>query len=65
LKLYNPELLDKKRMIAITKSDIIEEEMMKEMAKEIKFDCPYLFISAVSGFGLERLKDQLWSLIND
>jgi GTPase len=64
LKLYNPELLDKKRMVALSKSDILDDQMIKEMTTEIKLDVPYIFISAVSGLGLEKMKDMLWSMIN-
>jgi GTPase len=64
LKLYNPELLDKKRMVALSKSDILDDQMIKEMTAEIKLDVPYIFISAVSGLGLEKMKDMLWSMIN-
>jgi GTPase len=65
LKLYNPELLDKKRMVALSKSDILDDQMVKEMNAEIKLDVPYIFISAVSGLGLEKMKDMLWGMIND
>ncbi len=65
LKLYNPELLDKKRIIALSKSDILDDQMVKEMSKEITLDVPYVFISAVSGLGLEKLKDLLWPLISE
>jgi GTPase len=64
LKLYNPELLDKKRIIALSKSDILDDQMIKEMASELKLDVPYIFISAVSGLGLEKMKDMLWQLVS-
>jgi GTPase len=65
LKLYNPELLDKKRMIALSKSDILDDQMIKEMESELKLDVPYVFISAVSGLGLEKMKDMLWAMVNE
>jgi GTPase len=65
LTLYNPELLDKKRMLALTKSDILDEQMMEEMAKELNLDIPYIFISSVSGLGLTQMKDKLWDMINE
>jgi len=64
LKLYNPELLDKKRVIAISKSDMLDDELMDEIREEITIT-PYIFISSVSGFGINRLKDMLWGAMTD
>ncbi|ERM84874.1 GTPase CgtA [Rhodonellum psychrophilum GCM71 = DSM 17998] len=64
LEKYNPELLDKKRILAISKTDMLDEELMKEMEAEIPKDLPYIFISAVSQYNLEKLKDLLWQAIN-
>ena len=64
LKLYNPELLDKKRVLAITKSDMLDEELMEEIRGGINVT-PYIFISSVSGFGIKRLKDLLWKSMTD
>lgn len=64
LRLYNPELLDKKMLLAISKADMLDEIMMAQMAKEIDVPMPYLFISGVSGFGLDALKDKIWEMIN-
>ena len=61
---YNPELLDKKRLLAITKSDLLDEELMDEIRDSISIN-PYIFISSVSGFGIGRLKDLLWRLLNE
>lgn len=63
LQLYNPELLDKDRLLALTKADLIDNELMKEMKLELP-DLPYVFISSVTGFGIQTLKDKLWSLLN-
>ncbi len=63
LRLYNPELLDKKRMLAITKSDLLDNELVKEMRKEMP-PLPYVFISSFTGMGIRELKDKLWSLLN-
>ncbi|RFN58694.1 GTPase ObgE [Marixanthomonas ophiurae] len=67
LKRYNPELLDKERLIAISKSDMLDEELKGELKaqldKEFK-DLPYLFISSVAQQGLTELKDQLWKMLN-
>ncbi len=68
LRKYNPELLDKHRLVAISKSDLLDEELMEEMGRELDRDfgeVPYLFISSVSGFGLTKLKDRLWKLLNE
>ena len=68
LEEYNPELLDKKRRIAISKSDMLDEELTAALNAELKeglAEVPYLFISSVSGKGIQALKDQLWSMIND
>jgi GTP-binding protein len=68
LRRYNPELLDKERLVAISKSDMLDEELMGEMKIELDkdfADIPYLFISSVSQFGIQELKDRLWVLLND
>lgn len=57
--LYNPELLDKKRVLAISKSDLLDDELMKEVRKELP-ELPRVFISAITGVGLTTLKDMLW-----
>ena len=63
LKAYNPELLDKKRLLAITKSDIIDTEMENQMRKEIPEGLDYVFVSAVAQRNLDVLKDKLWNLL--
>lgn len=68
LKKYNPELLDKSRLIAISKSDLLDEELKTELKSELDIqfkDIPYLFISAVAQQGLTELKDKLWKMLND
>uniref|UniRef100_UPI004048589E GTPase ObgE n=1 Tax=Algoriphagus sp. TaxID=1872435 RepID=UPI004048589E len=65
LRKYNPELLDKKRLLAISKVDMLDEELMREMEQEIPNDLPYVFISSVSQFNLEKLKDLIWQAIHD
>lgn len=64
LKLYNPQLLDKKRILAITKADLIDDELENLIKKELKIDIPYIFISAATGKGLTELKDMLWKAMN-
>lgn len=64
LKLYNEELLFKPRVIAITKCDLIDDEMQKLIETELPTDVPNIFISAVTGKNLVQLKDLLWNAIN-
>tara|TARA_B100001250_G_scaffold325970_1_gene289870 strand:- start:35 stop:1036 length:1002 start_codon:yes stop_codon:yes gene_type:complete len=68
LKQYNPELIDKDRIIAITKCDLINKSRISEIGLEIEKhikNIPYCFISSVSNFGLTELKDDLWKLLNN
>ena len=65
LKLYNPELLSKQRVLAITKCDLADAEMEKEIAKSLPKDLPCVFISSVSGEGLNELKDKLWEALQN
>ncbi len=62
---YNPELMDKRRALAITKSDMLDEELKEALQKEVPKDVPSLFISSVAQKGLTELKDLLWKLINE
>ena len=64
LAMYNPELLDKPRVLAITKSDLIDEELKEMLQPEIPEDIPYLFISSVAQQNLDKLRDLLWNTIN-
>ncbi len=63
LEKYNPELLEKRRVVAISKSDLLDDELKNEISSTVKFDVPWLFISSVTGEGLEKLKDILWEQI--
>lgn len=63
LKMYNPELLDKKRVLAITKCDLIDDEIKKSIKKHLP-KIPTVFISSVVGQGIDELKDLLWNSIN-
>ncbi|MDR2815558.1 MAG: GTPase ObgE [Proteiniphilum sp.] len=60
---YNPELLDKTHLLAISKADMLDEELMQEMAFGLP-DIPYLFISSITGYGIPALKDLLWRELN-
>ncbi len=63
LEEYNPELLDKKILIAISKSDMLDDELKEEIAKTLPKDVPHIFISAPANIGITELKDQLWEAI--
>ena len=65
LKQFNEELLDKPRLLAISKSDQADEELMKLIKKELPRDVPHQFISSHTGFGLVELKDKLWKMLNE
>jgi GTP-binding protein len=59
LRMYNPQLLDKKKVLAISKSDLLDEELMKETRKDLP-EIPRVFISSITGLGIPTLKDMLW-----
>ena len=61
---FNPEMLDKQRVLAITKCDLIDEELMSMLEPNLPSDIPHVFISGVSGLGLQQLKDILWKELN-
>ncbi|EDP97737.1 GTPase ObgE [Kordia algicida OT-1] len=67
LKKYNPEMLDKERFIAISKSDMLDDELKAEMRVELDKDLnvPYMFISSVAQEGIMELKDKLWEMLNN
>lgn len=64
LKEFNPELMDKKFIIAISKSDLLDEELEAAIKKELPPDIPYLFISSATHKNLTELKDMLWAALN-
>lgn len=67
LRRYNPQLLDKERLVAISKSDMLDDELKAEMKKILDKEfkgIPYLFISSVTQQGLTELKDKLWKMLN-
>lgn len=61
---FNPDLLDKHRVLAITKSDMLDAELMDEIEKTLP-DVPHIFISSFTGLGLQQLKDMLWRELNE
>lgn len=66
LKRYNPELLTKPRLVAISKSDLLDAELQNELREELVkvWDFPFMFISSVSQTGLTELKDRLWQMLH-
>lgn len=60
LRKYNPELLDKRRILAVSKSDMLDDELKAEMKKELPHDLPSVFISSITQQGLVELKDLIW-----
>ena len=65
LERYDPELMDKRFIIAISKSDMLDEELRNDIEKELPADIPHVFISAVSSQGLQELKDLLWKTLQE
>ena len=63
LKLYNPELLDKQRVLAITKCDLIDAEIEREISRHLPKKIPHVFISSAAFRGLDALKDALWEAL--
>lgn len=63
LRQYNPELLDKKMLLAISKSDMLDEELKTAIAETLPDTMPHIFISAVTGQGIQELKDRLWAML--
>lgn len=64
LATYNPEMLSKQRILAITKCDIIDDELISLLQAELPEDIPHVFISSVAGLGIQQLKDILWTELN-
>lgn len=65
LERFNPQLADKPRVLAVSKSDMLDEELMSEIEATLPEGVPHIFISAVTGMGLTELKDMLWREITD
>lgn len=65
LRRFNPQLVDKQRVLAISKSDMLDDELKDEIEPTLPADIPHVFISAVTGEGLVELKDALWKAITD
>ena len=65
LRTYNPELLDKRRVLAVTKSDIIDQELQELLTPTLPTDVPTIFISSVTGYNIAPLKDLLWQALTE
>ncbi len=65
LEKYNPELLDKNRVLAISKADMLDEELMEALKNELPKEIPHLFISSVTGYHLSELKDMIWKALQE
>ncbi|MBO4445175.1 MAG: GTPase ObgE [Bacteroidaceae bacterium] len=64
LATFNPDMLSKERVLAITKCDLLDDELISLLEPELPTDIPHIFISAVTGFGVSQLKDILWQVLN-
>lgn len=64
LEKFNPDMLQKHRVLAVTKCDLLDEELMEMLRETLPEDLPVVFISSVTGFGLNDLKDVLWKELN-
>ena len=64
LEQFNPGMLDKHRVLAVTKCDLLDQELMDMLREELPKDLPVIYISAVTGFGIQELKDILWEELN-
>ena len=65
LERFNPQLMDKHRILAVSKSDMLDDELREEIEATLPKDIPHVFISAVTGQGLDKLKDVLWEAVTD
>ncbi len=65
LSQYNPELLDKQRLLAVTKCDMLDDELIEQMRSSLPEGIESVFISSVSGLNIARLKDMLWAALQE
>ena len=65
LSQYNPELLDKQRLLAVTKCDMLDDELIEQMRSSLPEGIGSVFISSVSGLNIARLKDMLWAALQE
>ena len=64
LATFNPEMLDKQRVLAITKSDMLDDELIEMLSASLPEGVPHVFISSITGMGISDLKDILWKELN-
>ena len=64
LRTFNPDMLDKQRILAITKSDMLDDELIAEIIPTLPESIPYVFISSITGLGIQQLKDIIWEELN-
>ena len=64
LKKFNPQLLDKERLLAISKADMLDDELIEEIKPTLPEDIPHVFLSSVANIGIPELKDKLWLALN-
>ena len=64
LATFNPDMMDKQRILAITKSDMLDEELIQMLEEHLPEDVPHVFISSLTGMGIQQLKDLLWVALN-
>ena len=64
LATFNPEMLDKQRVLAVTKCDMLDDELIEMLTPTLPEDIPHVFISSVAGTGIQQLKDLLWTELN-
>ncbi len=65
LNTYNEEMLDKRRLLAITKADMLDAELMEALEAELPADIPHVFVSSVSGYHIAELKDLIWKTLHE
>ena len=65
IKQYNPEMLDKKRILGVSKSDMLDEELMEAIKKELPEGVPALFFSSLTQNGIPQLKDLIWKKLHE
>ena len=65
LQSFNPDMLEKQRVLAITKCDLLDDELMTMLEADLPEGIPHIFISSVTGFGIQQLKDILWQQLNE
>ena len=65
LEKYNPELMDKPKLLCLSKADLLDDELKEMVESDLNIDIPYVFISAVAQKGLDELKDKIWAMMSD